>query len=118
MSQSTQKVQKRQSTNRVFIWIAIASIFAVVLALQIWRNVEQTKTLQGELQEAQQQQNLANVKQVELQAKVDMLQDDNYVLKLARSRGYYSLPNEIIFNILEENNLLKQEKAQRNSTGN
>ncbi|MBF0780005.1 MULTISPECIES: septum formation initiator family protein [unclassified Granulicatella] len=118
MNQDAQKIQKRQPTNRVFIWIAITSIFAIVLALQIWRNVEQTKNLQRELQDVQAQQSAANVKQLELQAQVDMLQDDNYVLKLARSRGHYSLPNEIIFNILEENNLLKQEKARRDSTGN
>lgn len=111
-------VQKRQSSNRIFIWLALASVLAVFLALQIYRNVEQAQQLKRDLSQAQSEHDSLLVRKTELQAQVDMLNNDDYVLKLARSRGYFSLKNEIIFNIPEENNLLKQEKERAEADKN
>lgn len=110
--------QKRKLNHRVFIWLGLASIVAMVLVLQIWRNIDQQHTLDQQLQVVQQNEAQVRVQQIELQATLELLQDDDYVLKLARSRGYFSLPNEIIFNIPEENPLLNQEKIRQNALGN
>lgn len=111
-------VQRRKMNNRVFIWLGLSGIIATVLVLQIWRNVEQQRDLEQRLQVVKQEQAQVHVQQIELQATLDLLQDDDYVLKLARSRGYFSLPNEIIFNIPDENPLLTQEKIRQNALGN
>lgn len=112
------QMQRRKMNHRVFIWLGLASIVATVLVLQIWRNVEQQSALDQQLKVVQQEEAQVHVQQIELQATLDLLQDDDYVLKLARSRGYFSLPNEIIFNIPEDNPLLNQEKIRKDALGN
>lgn len=103
---------QQQKSNRVFLWLFVAVVFAITLCFQIFSNVQQTAQLQKTLEIVKVENQQAKTRQIELKTHVDMLNDDDYVLKLARARGFYSLPNEIIFNITEQNALLQNEKER------
>lgn len=108
-------LKEYKSTNRVFVWLAISLVIALGLGYQIFVNVQQNQSLANQLEEVKKEEQQVRVSQMELQAKVDLLQQDQYVLKLARSRGFFSLQDEIIFNIPEKNALLLNEKARQES---
>lgn len=112
----------KPQSNRVFIWLLIGCIFAATLIFQIWTNVSQVATLNRDLAIVRVENEQAKTKQIQLQTYVDLLNDDDYVLKLARARGFYSLPNEIIFTIPEDNpllsNELKRQEALKNQNSN
>ncbi|MBS4750196.1 hypothetical protein GMA11_07920 [Granulicatella sp. zg-ZJ] len=106
------KNSAKHATNRVFIWLLISSVLAGLLVFQIWQNVKQNQEFQQTLKNVQADKEKAEVQKMELQAQVDLLNDDDYILKLARSRGFMGTKDEIIFNIPSENMLLKQEQKR------
>lgn len=110
-------VPVKHQSNRVFIWLLIGVVIAMTLFFQIWNNMTQLQTLNRNLQVERQTHLQATTRKVELQSYIDLLNDDEYVLKLARARGFFSLPNEIIFTIPEDNELLKNEEARRQKQG-
>lgn len=107
------KQKQRQQSHRVFLWLFIAVIFATTLSVQIWNNLQETARLNETMKLVQLENTQVKTKQIELQTHVELLTHDEYVLKLARARGFYSLPNELIFNISEQNGLLKNEKIRQ-----
>lgn len=112
MEVNSHKKPHNPHSYRVFLWLLIATVIAVLLSFQIWSNVKQAEVLRSNLVAAQQTNQQVKAKKVELETYVALLNNDDYVLKLARARGFYSLPNEILFNITEQNSLLKNEKAR------
>lgn len=113
LEKSKATLKEYRSTNRVFVWLAISLLIAAGLGYQIFANVQQNQSLSEQLVGIQKEAEQVKVVQMELQAKVDLLQRDQYVLKLARARGFFSLQDEIIFNIPEENALLVNENARQ-----
>lgn len=107
----------RQS-YRVFLWLFVAVVFATTLSVQIWNNLQETARLKQTMQIIQIENTQVQTKKIELQTQVELLTHDEYVLKLARARGFYSLPNELIFNITEQNGLLSNEKARQEALNN
>lgn len=97
-------------TNRVFLWLSIATFFIVIMGIQMQGNLAQKATLQKEYQVEVEKNQQAEVAKVELTSKIDLLNDEEYILKLARNRYLMSLPQEIIFNITDMNDLLKAEQ--------
>lgn len=106
---SEYRKSKSRPTNRVFIWLAFAVTFIIVLGIQVNDNLRQLGQLQQEYQVVSEKNRLEEVKKVELTAKINLLSDETYMLKLARNRFLLSLPQEVIFNIPELNNLLEAE---------
>lgn len=112
---------RRNSTRqsyRVFLWLFVAVVFATTLSVQIWNNLQETARLKQTMQIIQIENTQVQTKKIELQTQVELLTHDEYVLKLARARGFYSLPNELIFNITEQNGLLSNEKARQEALNN
>lgn len=106
-------IEHKSPSNRVFIWLVIGCLFAATLGYQIFTNLSQVTTLKTDLTVARLEHTKAQSKNVALKTYVDLLNTDEYVLKLARHHSYYSLPNEIIFTIPEDNALLKNEKNRQ-----
>lgn len=109
----TLRQKNRKQSHRVFLWLFIAVVFATTLSVQIWNNIQETARLNETMKIIQLENTQVKTKQIELQTYVELLTHDEYVLKLARARGFYSLPNELIFNISEQNGLLKNEKTRQ-----
>lgn len=97
-------------TNRVFLWLSIATFFIVIMGIQMQGNLAQKATLQKEYQVEVEKNQQAEVAKVELTSKIDLLNDEEYILKLARNRYLMGLPQEIIFNMTDMNDLLKAEQ--------
>lgn len=109
----TVREKNKKQNNRIFLWLFAAVIFATTLSIQIWNNLQETAHLNEKMKLVEVENVHVKMKKIELQTQVDLLMDDEYVLKLARARGFYSLPNELIFNIPEQNGLLKNEKVRQ-----
>lgn len=105
--------KSKKQSNRIFLWLFVAVLFATTLSIQIWNNLQETARLNETMKLVELENAQVKTKQIELQTQVELLTNDEYVLKLARARGFYSLPNELIFNISEQNGLLKNEKARQ-----
>ncbi|MBS4762231.1 septum formation initiator family protein [Carnobacteriaceae bacterium zg-ZUI252] len=118
METTESKRSQQRKSNRVFLWLLGTLLFAATLCFQIFNNVQQTEQLKKNLEIVKVENQQAKTRQIELKTYVDLLNDDEYVLKLARARGFYTLPNELIFNIPEENAMLQNEQARQKALSN
>lgn len=80
------------------IFIAALVIFAIV-GIQMFNDQARLQQLQEYKTETLQEQEATNKKENQLQKEVALLQDEDYVAKLARSRFFYSKEDEEIYPI-------------------
>lgn len=99
--QTTLQVKKAKRRRNVL------ALFAAVLLLPLGHNLVDNI---GQIREVEEQIELATAEKKALEeenqrlnVQVGLLQDDEYVAKLARSRYYFSKDDEVIFSLPEDN---------------
>lgn len=85
----------------VAVFVATLVIFAIV-GIQMFNDQMRLQKLQEYKTETVEKQEAADEKVTQLQRDVALLQDDEYVAKLARSRFFYSKKNETIYPVLPD----------------
>lgn len=95
--------------------IAIAVAVSGTLLLQIVGHVTQAQEIDARIVEAKAQETKVQNEQKSLQQQVELLQQDDYIAKLARSEYYLSKSGEIIFNTPQDAAVNKLQQAQASS---
>lgn len=85
----------------VAVFVAALVIFAIV-GIQMFNDQMRLQKLQEYKAETVAKQEAADKKVTQLKRDVALLQDDEYVAKLARSRFFYSKKNEKIYPVLPD----------------
>ena len=107
--QEQNKKQKRTLELRKYVHrrmsvILIAGALVIVpLCGNLIENVSEIRGLDGKISEIKNEQKIVQGKNKDLKVEVGLLQDDEYLAKLARSRYYLSKDGEIVFSLPEDN---------------
>ena len=106
--------------KRVAVWhsLFMAIVLAVIgtLILQIVGQMNQASKIEAQIVEAKKEEAKVKEKQKALVQQVELLQQDDYVAKLARSEYYLSKSGEIIFNTPDDAAQNKIQQAKDNQS--
>ena len=106
--------------RRVAVWhsLLMAVVIAVIgtLILQIVGQMNQASKIEAQIVEAKKEEAKVKEKQKALVQQVELLQQDDYVAKLARSEYYLSKSGEIIFNTPDDAAQNKIQQAKDNQS--
>ena len=106
--------------KRVAVWhsLLMAVVIAVIgtLILQIVGQVNQASKIEAKIIEKKKEEAKVKEKQKALVQQVELLQQDDYVAKLARSEYYLSKSGEIIFNTPDDAAQNKIQQAKDNQS--
>lgn len=106
--------------KRVAVWhsLLMAVVIAVIgtLILQIVGQMNQASKIEAQIVEAKKEEAKVKEKQKALVQQVELLQQDDYVAKLARSEYYLSKSGEIIFNTPDDAAQNKIQQAKDNQS--
>ena len=106
--------------KRVAVWhsLLMAVVIAVIgtLILQIVGQMNQASKIEAQIVEAKKKEAKVKEKQKALVQQVELLQQDDYVAKLARSEYYLSKSGEIIFNTPDDAAQNKIQQAKDNQS--
>ncbi len=94
---------KMKERRRLIFLLVLGAIILVPMAIGVLENVLEIRQMETNLVEANEQQKQLASENQQLQVSVSLLQDENYIAKLARSRYYLSKDGEIIFSLPEDN---------------
>ena len=96
----------------------MAVVIAVIgtLILQIVGQMNQASKIEAQIVEAKKEETKVKEKQKALVQQVELLQQDDYVAKLARSEYYLSKSGEIIFNTPDDAAQNKIQQAKDNQS--
>lgn len=96
----------------------MAVVLAVIgtLILQIVGQMNQASKIEAQIVEAKKEEAKVKEKQKALVQQVELLQQDDYVAKLARSEYYLSKSGEIIFNTPDDAAQNKIQQAKDNQS--
>ncbi|MGX6980245.1 FtsB family cell division protein [Vagococcus elongatus] len=103
-------VYRRRRLALVFI---VATVMISFLGVNIFRNVQQMQRLEKEYTVSVVERDTLLEQKAALSEEVDLLNDDEYLAKLARQKFYYSRDGETIYNIpkLDQANQEKESAA-------
>lgn len=96
------KKLKRSKLSFVSL-VSLLLIVAGVMVYQTMGKLSQINTLEDDLTTNKQALQVADNYQDELQTYVSMLEDDDYIAKLARSEYYLTDDDDIVFNFVDGN---------------
>lgn len=100
--QQTQ-AHKRISRRRNVGLAAFATILLLPLSFNLIGNISHIREVEDQIVLAKKEKKALEKENQQLNVQVGLLQDDEYVAKLARSRYYFSKDGEIIFSLPEDN---------------
>lgn len=96
-------VLNRNAKRRKTALAIIAAGILLPLGYNVVSNVHQINQVDVQIAEAKAEKKELEKENQRLNVQVGLLQDDEYVAKLARSRYYFSKDKEIIFSLPEDN---------------
>lgn len=96
-------VLNRNARRRKTALAIIAAGILLPLGYNVVSNVHQINQVDVQIAEAKAEKKELEKENQRLNVQVGLLQDDEYVAKLARSRYYFSKDKEIIFSLPEDN---------------
>ena len=106
--------------KRVAVWhsllMAVVIAIAGSLLLQIVGQLNQAGKIEAQIVEAKKEEAKVKEQQKSLVQQVELLQQDDYVAKLARSEYYLSKSGEIIFNTPDDAAQNKIQQAKDNQS--
>ena len=106
--------------KRVAVWhsllMAVVIAIAGSLLLQIVGQLNQAGKIEAQIVEAKKEELKVKEQQKSLVQQVELLQQDDYVAKLARSEYYLSKSGEIIFNTPDDAAQNKIQQAKENQS--
>ena len=106
--------------KRVAVWhsllMAVVIAIAGSLILQIVGQINQAGKIEAQIVEAKKEEAKVKEQQKSLVQQVELLQQDDYVAKLARSEYYLSKSGEIIFNTPDDAAQNKIQQAKENQS--
>ena len=106
--------------KRVAVWhsllMAVVIAIAGSLILQIVGQINQAGKIEAQIVEAKKEEAKVKEQQKALVQQVELLQQDDYVAKLARSEYYLSKSGEIIFNTPDDAAQNKIQQAKENQS--
>ena len=106
--------------KRVAVWhsllMAVVIAIAGSLILQIVGQLNQAGKIEAQIVEAKKEESRVKEQQKSLVQQVELLQQDDYVAKLARSEYYLSKSGEIIFNTPDDAAQNKIQQAKENQS--
>lgn len=106
--------------KRVAVWhsllMAVVIAIAGSLILQIVGQLTQAGKIEAQIVEAKKEESKVKEQQKSLVQQVELLQQDDYVAKLARSEYYLSKSGEIIFNTPDDAAQNKIQQAKDNQS--
>lgn len=106
--------------KRVAVWhsllMAVVIAIAGSLILQIIGQINQAGKIEAQIVEAKKEEAKVKQEQKSLVQQVELLQQDDYVAKLARSEYYLSKSGEIIFNTPDDAAQNKIQQAKENQS--
>lgn len=106
--------------KRVAVWhsllMAVVIAIAGSLILQIAGQLNQAGKIEAQIVEAKKEESKVKEQQKSLVQQVELLQQDDYVAKLARSEYYLSKSGEIIFNTPDDAAQNKIQQAKDNQS--
>ena len=106
--------------KRVAVWhsllMAVVIAIAGSLILQIVGQLNQAGKIEAQIVEAKKEESKVKEQQKSLVQQVELLQQDDYVAKLARSEYYLSKSGEIIFNTPDDAAQNKIQQAKENQS--
>ena len=106
--------------KRVAVWhsLLMAVVIAITgsLILQIVGQIKQVGKIEAQIVEAKKEEAKVKEQQKSLIQQVELLQQDDYVAKLARSEYYLSKSGEIIFNTPDDAAQNKIQQAKENQS--
>ena len=106
--------------KRVAVWhsllMAVVIAIAGSLILQIVGQLNQAGKIEAQIVEAKKEEAKVKQEQKSLVQQVELLQQDDYVAKLARSEYYLSKSGEIIFNTPDDAAQNKIQQAKDNQS--
>lgn len=116
--------KKKSHTNvhlpKVAVWhsllMAVVIAIAGSLILQIVGQLNQAGKIEAQIVEAKKEESKVKEQQKSLVQQVELLQQDDYVAKLARSEYYLSKSGEIIFNTPDDAAQNKIQQAKDNQS--
>lgn len=96
-------VLNRNARRRKTALAIIAASILLPLGYNVASNAHQINQVDEQIAEAKAEKKELEKENQRLNVQVGLLQDDEYVAKLARSRYYFSKDKEIIFSLPEDN---------------
>lgn len=94
---------RKKMRRRMTVILATGTLVLVPLCGNIIKNVTDIQSMDEKIAIAKEEQKSVQEKNKELKTEIGLLQDKDYVAKLARSRYYLSKDGEIIFSLPEDN---------------
>ena len=106
--------------KRVAVWhsLLMAAVIAMIgtLTIQIVKQLNHASKIEAQIVEAKKEEARVQGQQKTLLQQVELLQQDDYVAKLARSEYYLSKSGEIIFNTPDDAAQNKIQQAKDNQS--
>ena len=91
------KKRKRIVQKRMAVILAVGFTFVFLLGMQLIKSKNRAVALQDETTHAQSELDRVMTKQDDLKYYIGLLEDEEYIAKLARNEYYLSEENELIF---------------------
>lgn len=112
---SLQKDQKKVifRRRRLGIMFAAALVVFSLIGVNLFRNSQRLITLQDNHQEVEKEHQKIAKSEKELKREVDLLNDKEYVEKIARAKYFYSKEGEQVYSIPDLNNSSTQTSGNK-----
>lgn len=104
-------LQKLKAKRRMGFILLFGLVLLLPLTYRLVDSMMLVRDMDTQIIQATKEKKVIEDKNQELNIQLGLLQDDDYIAKLARSRYYYSKDNEIIFSLPEDN----QNKTDNNN---
>ncbi|CZQ93204.1 septum formation initiator ftsl/divic [Trichococcus palustris] len=104
--------ERKKHRNRLFFILLAGAIFIVPFLWKTVGNVFEIRQMDSEIAVAKKEKKAAEDQNTKLNYEVKLLQEDDYIAKLARSKYYLSKDGEIIFSLPEDNQTKMAEKQE------
>lgn len=95
--------QRRKQRRRMTAILVTGAAFIVPLASSTLSNLQEMQVMEQKIALAKEEQKAVEEKNDTLNQQVELLEDEEFVAKLARSRYYLSKEGEVIFSLPEDN---------------
>lgn len=112
---SMQKDQKKIifRRRRLGIMFAVALVVFSIIGVNLFRNSQRLVALQESRKEVEKEYKVVAKNEKDLKREVDLLNDREYVEKIARARYFYSKEGEQVYSIPELNNSSTQTSGNK-----
>lgn len=104
--------ERKKHRKRLSLILLAGAIFIVPFLWKTVGNVLEIQQLDSEIAVAKKEKKAAEDQNTKLNYEVKLLQEDDYIAKLARSKYYLSKDGEIIFSLPEDNQTKMAEKQE------